>query len=470
MISIQRELSEGEQPPHSPGGYQGNLELEVGGLLCSTPALWENFSDILEVYRPKLLHFSTLIHAFKQSVLYHQSPQFFANFLPPEVRDFWFAEVYKHGVVTIKDVSRLREGLLEVLKSQKVTDILNSLIESSQNILTFREALKESIPQLVSLVGEGERVVDGSKIPQILKDIADGKVVRTHPFPYLDKLFGFPVLIYNKDITVIAGRTGRGKTSMSLNLALSYLQEGKNVVYITTEMDEVALSTKFAALVTGIEWRFLYGKDFDAEIIRQASKEFAEFIAGKGFYIFHHPACTVSDIAYAISQSVAMYGSVDAVIVDYIQQVEGGRGFHRDDTRAQELARVIRALGNLSAEYNTAMIVVSQVNNQGEVKDARAIEERAALVVRLGMMDFDGFKKLIRSILKLPAAAVIPPAVERELFNKFKQVMDVEVKKNRYGAFEQILRFLKWHPGTGRIEGVLSYEEILEWCKKAMEV
>lgn len=436
--------------------------------MCSTPALWDNFSDILEVYRPLLMEFNLLINSFKLSLTYHESPQFYANFLPQEVRDFWHTEAYKYGVVTSKDVSRLREGLMEVLKFQQLRDILSSLSESLTTPSAFRETLRESIPRLVGLVSGDEGTVEGSRIPSILEEIATGKVIRTHPFPYLEEAFGFPVLIYNRDITVIAGRTGRGKTSMSLNLAHSYLCEGKNVVYITTEMDEVALSTKFVSLVTDIEWRYLYGREINQEIIQVAAKEFSDFIKDKGLYIFHHPACTVSDIAYAVSQAIAMYGSVDAVIVDYIQQVEGGRGYVSDETRAQELGRVIRLLGNMAAEYNVAVIVVSQVNTQGEVKDARAIEERAALVVRLGMMDFDTFKKYIRAILKLQQNAIFPPHLEGAIFAKFKELMDVEVKKNRYGAFEPVLRFLKWKPSTGRILGAVRKEEIIEWCKSLM--
>ena len=70
------------------------------------------------------------------------------------------------------------------------------------------------------------------------------------------------------------------------------------------------------------------------------------------------------------------------VVVDYLQLVGPGR-WRREDTREREVADVSRKLKALAAELKLPVFALSQVNDQGMLRESRAIGQDADIVLMI---------------------------------------------------------------------------------------
>lgn len=448
------------------------IEVELGVFLLLNPAHYRDLEALLDMYEPTSPLLASLIKAFKQSVEVEGSPQFVDKYLSHAESQFWLEAMNRTAHLQVGDLSQLpkiRRHLENEGRAQQMRRAAQALSEAIQRGAPL-ETLKEYIFQIQNLMFREERALDLSGIVELLDKLRDERErPKSHSFPYLGDVFGFPVSIMNKDLTVIMGRTGRGKTTLSLNLARSYVEEGKVVCYISTEMDERAIATKFASIVSGVAWSHLWGKDFNEESAVAAAAALRELLnkSEGGLFVYHAPACTPSDIAYAISLARANYGKVDAVILDYIQQISSSYVYKGEETRAAELGRITREIADVVVDCGAAGIIVSQVNAQGEVKDSRAVAERAALLIRLGMFAYSDFEKYIKYLLRLPKETIITSDKRAALRALYRKLLDVEIVKNRYGSnsAEQV-GFLEWNPETGQFLRAVTITEVKDECKQ----
>ena len=70
----------------------------------------------------------------------------------------------------------------------------------------------------------------------------------------------------------------------------------------------------------------------------------------------------------------------DAVIIDYLQLVENCAA----DNREQAIAEVARKLKNLALGCNCAVFTSSQLNDDGKLRESRAIGHHADFVISIG--------------------------------------------------------------------------------------
>lgn len=393
----------------------------------------------------------------------------FSAFLGVAARQFWESQYWAQSP-SIPDESygdlRLRSLLSEIIARMEVKSIVGEIYDEIDDIDIPLDVHRSRLLRSFHIISPQEEVIEWGEVEGRLRRLFSvSGAPAAFKFPFLEEALGFPVDIFTKDVSVIMGRTGRGKTTLSVNITKEFLDEGYTVCYVSTEMTGEAILSKLVSCVTGKEWRLLYGRGADPIIAQEALEEFANYrkeVMGN-LLIYHKARCTVSDIAAASAHAKSCYGKVDLIIVDYIQQVEGDSAPRlKEETRALELATIVGELAQLGVMHNAAVIVVSQVNSQGEVKDARAIEERAGLAVRLGMLSDKEFAAEMLRRLKLEEKE-LTPKLQDLIYAKFKEVMDIQVKKNRYGAYETRKRYLKFDPARCRILGAWTEPEIEEW-------
>lgn len=461
--------------PQQTNSFLYSIEKAIGIAIIRRPEKWYDFADLLVKYEEYAVteEFRELIGAFRRAHSSLNDPTKFFIFLSPQTRRYWENLYWSEGTLTLDDdptftYRKLRETLAEVLARIDVKSILNSVSTEIETLETPLDVFRTKLLLAFHKILPREGTLTSEDLPKLLKYfINKEKPAKAFPFPYLESAMGFPVDIHCKDLTVLMGRTGRGKTTLSINIALELIKEGYNACYISTEMNEQAIATKVISAVTGKEWDYLFGRRFEPAIAEEALAQYEKFqeeTFGK-LFIFHKARCTVSDIASAASCTKALYGSVDLIVVDYIQQVESSSPRRGDETRAYELAQIVGELGDLAAFYNCAVVVVSQVNSQGEVKDARAIEERAGLAVRIGMLSEKNFLERVARMLQLQDKH-IPEEIRHQVSAQYKSVIDIEVKKNRYGATDTTIKFLKIDAKRCRILGVWSDDEQRNWLER----
>jgi KaiC/GvpD/RAD55 family RecA-like ATPase len=177
---------------------------------------------------------------------------------------------------------------------------------------------------------------------------------------------------------VVSAQTNVGKSSFTLNIVNAVVRRGEGVALFTLEMTEEEITDLLFSMNAGINRNvFNTGKfsELDQNLIRDRSPEIAKL----PLWVFDDPYHTCADIR---SESVALCAQQDIrlIVVDYAQLVDttGDR-----ETREQQVAGISRALKALAKECNVPVIAVSQLNEEGKLRESRAIGHDAHTVIAL---------------------------------------------------------------------------------------
>jgi archaellum biogenesis ATPase FlaH len=176
-------------------------------------------------------------------------------------------------------------------------------------------------------------------------------------WPTLDrKLFGG----FNRgELEIFAGGSGSGKSLFMQNMAVNFMQAGKNGVYITLELSEELCSMRIDSMTTGIPSRDIF-KDLDGvEMkVKMMGKK-----SGK-LRIKYMPAqSNVNDIRSYLKELQIQTGlKCDYICVDYLDllmpvsaKVSPSDMFVKDKYVSEELR-------NLAKEFDMVLITASQLN------------------------------------------------------------------------------------------------------------
>jgi KaiC/GvpD/RAD55 family RecA-like ATPase len=179
---------------------------------------------------------------------------------------------------------------------------------------------------------------------------------------------------------VVAGETGGGKSTFGLHLACVALDAGYGVGLFSLEMDKEEIFDLMVSRKTDVSRnKFNTGK-FSNEDIEQIKCHMPSIVS-LPLYIDDSALLTVEDISNRVMQLKAD-GRIRLVIVDYIQFVAPGQS---RDSREQQVAQVSHGLRALSREAKVPMVILSQLNEEGKLRESRVIAHNANIVMLVEM-------------------------------------------------------------------------------------
>ena len=215
-------------------------------------------------------------------------------------------------------------------------------------------------------------------------------------------------------LTVVAGKPGAGKTTLMLQMALSAARAGHPVAIVSCEMSEQEVCRVMLSRHAGISLSPADVLALDERTRaeqRRRLMDAADQIAMMPIAIEYRPAISVSQLRHLLRHH-ALRGARLA-IVDYIQLVDGRT--RRDQNREQEVAEVALALKTLAGQLSMSIVAGSQVNDAGEVRESRAIEQHADALIVLERADVSD------ALNPLPIRTV-----------------EAQIRKNRHGAIGKL--------------------------------
>ena len=289
-----------------------------------------------------------------------------------------FVNNYSKKYNDLPTVSQVKAETGVVL--EKVESVDDSIIEwflDEFESFTRHETLKRVVLQSADLIEKGEY----DPIEKLVKDAVQISLTRdlgvdyfedprarlsalkdnngqvSTGWPTLDrKLFGG----FNRgELEIFAGGSGSGKSLFMQNMAVNFMQAGKNGAYITLELSEELCSMRIDSMTTGIPTRDIF-KDLDGvEMkVRVLGKK-----SGK-LRIKYMPAqSNVNDIRSYLKELQIQTGlKCDYICVDYLDllmpvsaKVSPSDLFVKDKYVSEELR-------NLAKELDMILITASQLN------------------------------------------------------------------------------------------------------------
>lgn len=209
-------------------------------------------------------------------------------------------------------------------------------------------------------------------------------------------------------LSVIAAPSGQGKTTFMLNLLANWLQmpahQEERFYFYSYEEPASHIALKLIMIWAGVKLHeeqnyrayvnYLKYHRGEREAIEQAIQQY-EQVATAGRLIIDYRMPSAEELAAEMALA-SRAGRVGAVIVDYIQRVPaGGRPAQ---SRQLELARTAQTLRETAVREGLAIITGSQLNEEGEVREARDIYHEAQVVLKLASKDKDGLDEPDMSI------------------------------------------------------------------------
>lgn len=194
------------------------------------------------------------------------------------------------------------------------------------------------------------------------------------------------------DLIVLAARPSVGKTAFTVQSLVNATRHRKRVLFFSLEMTGVKIADRIQAHVAqvnaaGMKRPELFD-DADFGALFNAATEIAEL----PLYIDETPALTVEALCARARQIHATTGC-DLIAIDYLTQMTPPSGPRLSTADALQI--ITRALKQLAKELNVPVILLSQLNRDGEghrptlkaLRDSGAIEQDADVVIFLHRPD-----------------------------------------------------------------------------------
>src|SRR2546426_2475243 len=183
-------------------------------------------------------------------------------------------------------------------------------------------------------------------------------------FASVDKMLGGG--LRRRDLVVLGGDIGSGKSALALGVALRVAQQGIGVALLSGEMDQERLMERALA----IEGRVAVDELRVAKMNEQARAGIgAAAVRLRGLPLAILPVA--ADDLETMAARLEPLRQLGLVVVDYLQLVPSPAGAARS-TQDEDLALVLRRLKALALERQVALLVVAQLPRfDGKRQDPR---------------------------------------------------------------------------------------------------
>ena len=300
--------------------------------------------------------------------------------------------------------------LLQYLKNEYTQkEILVSLQDYVENSIAFEDA-EEAIDHLHEIVLSVENKVDLQDPSESMQSITlhelDEDIAKYIPLG-LNAEYDYDIQFSPRDLVMVGGKRGSGKSIVSCNIANSVYESGKTAIYFTIEMDSrsilqrccsIATEVPFARIRTKnlsiVEWekvatwwanRFVSGQeklkeyktDRNFDKLHEQLKTKDQIKPNQHIDVIYDPSLTLAKIRAELDKKVKV-GNVGVVIVDYINQVKRSAMPSRSGQYDwSEQIEVSKALKAMAQEYETTIFTPYQTDASGEARFAKGILDAA---------------------------------------------------------------------------------------------
>lgn len=339
------------------------------------------------------------------------------HFFTPAHRDIYalLLEVVNEGksfdLITFTDLLRER-GKLETVGGASYVTSLFTFVPTPSNIGYYIEIVLErhlsrevariceqgakravhDDPQLVisELQSDLLSISHGGSEKKLIQDYAHGAMGQLEE-AYLNrgKIPGFGTGLIDLDrqlgglqppqLIIVAGETGRGKTALALKVARhNAVDNSVPVGFISLEMSGEELSTRLIASIGKV--------DLHTFITRGGAESDMHKIAGAVTRLSQSKLhiCDDSDIDFlklrSIGREMKRLSEVEIIVLDYIQLLNASSA---DDNRERIVAASAASAKQMAKELNVVVIALSQLNDDGKLRESRAIGHHADKVIQI---------------------------------------------------------------------------------------
>jgi replicative DNA helicase len=186
------------------------------------------------------------------------------------------------------------------------------------------------------------------------------------------------------DLWVIAAPSSAGKTMLMVQICNHFHDQGKSVLIFSFETNSAKILTRIISNRTNINSKAILGKGDEklckADMIK--IKNAADSFQSSDTFTFCDNFDLTLESMMGIATQLKEAGRpIDIIAVDYIQLVSlaSTEGLSRE----QQVSKVSRNLKKMAKEHDCPVISASQLNDNGAVRESRAIVQDADVLLKI---------------------------------------------------------------------------------------
>jgi replicative DNA helicase len=261
------------------------------------------------------------------------------------VRDKSLLRALIHTATTaIARASEQSDAAEEILNDTEAQIFQLSEKRIGRGFMGVPEIVRESFGSIDALLQRGQRITG----------------LETH-FSELDSI---TCGLQPADLVIIAARPSMGKTAFAMNIAENAaIADKKTVAVFSLEMSKEALLQRMLCSVAKVDsHRFRTGSLWqdDTRKIQRAMEKLLE----APIFIDDTPGIALSEMRAKARRLRQSRGTLDLIIVDYLQLMSGGG--KRYENRTQEVSAISRGLKALAKELRAPLVALSQLSRAPE--------------------------------------------------------------------------------------------------------
>lgn len=218
------------------------------------------------------------------------------------------------------------------------------------------------------------RTADNRRVLNEIIDEMDGKRTGTPVRFGVDAIDRLTDGLPNGALIVAAGASSNGKSVLLTQLAsFTAHQDERAVLFFSLEMSPNEIFKRWAAQISGQPFKGGNRKAYLGGLARVQQLTDAGLLhvfAGKR----NVEEITAAALAYKATTDIA------CIVVDYVQIVPAS---NPKDPRERQVAHVVEGLKHLAMEVGLPVVTASQLNEDGQVRESRAIFNTANLLIRI---------------------------------------------------------------------------------------
>lgn len=170
------------------------------------------------------------------------------------------------------------------------------------------------------------------------------------------------------ELTTVAAESSGGKSIMLMQIALLNLLAGKRALYFSLEMSAKQVLERMLSHMSE--------RNIRAEVQARYAPAINALMANakvmKDLPLVLEDQTTDMESIEASIREYAASGAADIAIIDYVQLVNL-RAMTSNETREQHVSEITRKMKAMALQCNIAVITASQLNDDGKLRESRAI-------------------------------------------------------------------------------------------------
>jgi replicative DNA helicase len=263
---------------------------------------------------------------------------------------------------TLMDAARYRRALAAVREAE------GAFLRQEGDIASVSLALSEA-----AMMVDRPRVSTKDLLLKLTEELENHKPAEAFGtgIEWLDRVTNGGVK--RGELLTIGAPTSGGKSILLIQMAVQAILAGKKVAVFSLEMPATQVLARMVSHMAG----------FNVGVFRIAGAKgavnkdmLAKFNAASGLIsqsgLVVESGFTDMESIDASARDLAGKGQADLVIVDYVQLVHL-RAMASNETREQHVSEITRRLKALALQLNIAVATASQLNEDGKLRESRAI-------------------------------------------------------------------------------------------------